>query len=236
LTTAAPPPAPHRAPPLALAALAMLPALCASACALAPLAVDDEARVRAALEDGRVHFPELEGRQIVLGRLEEETVFFQSSFTPASALQGLFDDRPLTYSIEANPRAFAAGIPPDALRGVLGHELAHTLDYELRTDAGVEKLRLVALLPLVLSPSSNDWERRTDLVAVDRGFGEGLLRYRAWQFRLLSREAVREKRSIYYGPLELSLLIDVKARCPAVFASFLSKAPGSAREIATRCP
>lgn len=210
--------------------------LCAlSACASAPLPHDLEVRVQHALAANLVAYPELAGRSFALSVLDEHDVFFQSNFTLAAgtgaAQLSSPPPLPLAYAMQVNPRAFALGIDDEMLRGVLGHELAHSLDYQGRTAA-----QLLALAPLALFPEQHAWERATDLLAVARGFGPGLLRYRAWQFRVLDDDAVAHKKRVYYGPTELALLMDVKERCPALFRTFAAAPPATAREIATRCP
>ncbi len=209
-------------------ALAVAAALASAACATA-LPPDVEARVRAAVDDDRAAYPEL-NKDIAVGAIDDDVVFFQSNFTPESAL----GDGPLAFSLQASPRAFALGIDRDALHGVIGHELAHSLDYVHRSARG--KGALLALLWPALVPEASTWERFTDLVAIDRGFGPRLLHYRVWLFRVLDRDAVRDKRAVYYSPLEIALLLDVRARCPAQFAAFLERPPRTARAIATRCP
>lgn len=209
-------------------AVALAVGLAVGGCAAAPLGPADQARVARLIADDRARYPELTGRRVEVSSLNDDAVFFQSNFTIDSAL----GDGPLVYVIQANPRALAAD--DDALRGVLAHELAHTLDYETRTRA-----QLVDLLGPALVPTSSTWERKTDLIAVDRGFGPGLLRFRTWAFRVLAhsnKDALQEKRAVYYGPLELSLLLDVKARCPSLFARFVEEPPATAHGIATRCP
>lgn len=204
--------------------------VCALAgCASAPLPPDIEARMQSALAADLVAYPELAGRTFALSVLDEHDVFFQSNFVVVSTAPVR-----LEYAMQANPRAFAAGIDDDMLRGVLGHELAHTLDYHRRTAA-----QLLELAPKAAFPTETTWERWTDLVAVDRGFGPGLLRYRAWLLArggVLDDAAIAHKRRVYYGPQELALLMDVKARCPRVFRAFFDAPPTSTREIATHCP
>ncbi|HEY4223249.1 MAG TPA: hypothetical protein VGO62_17950, partial [Myxococcota bacterium] len=111
----------------------------------------------------------------------------------------------------------------------IGHELAHTLDYETRTP-----LALIPLIGPALFPASSTWERGTDLVAIERGFGPGLLHYRAWLFRVLDAAAVRDKRAVYYSPLEIDLLIEMKRACPAQFRELLAHPPLFVRP--SRCP
>ena len=147
------------------------------------------------------------------------TCSFASNFEACSVLGEL------QYEIHVNPHAFALGLEGEALDGVIAHELAHTLDYESRS--------LVQIGAELLSDEPS-FERRTDLVAIDRGYGRHLLAYRIWQFGVLAKEQVAQKKRIYYGPLEMTLLLDVKDRCRESFRELFTRPPRSAREIVNR--
>jgi hypothetical protein len=208
--------------------LVALFALVAVGCATAPLTPDQEREVRGIVADvKRDAYPELRERDVAVATFSEDGAFFQSDFAVLSALMGERE-----YTISVNPRAYELGVPKDALHGVLAHELAHTFDYERRDRAG-----LVALVPAVLFAEDNTrFERWTDLQAIARGYGPSLFRYRMWQEKVLTPEQWAQKRATYYGPHELQLLIDARARCPQVFYAFLSEPPADAHDIATHCP
>jgi hypothetical protein len=172
-------------------------------------------------------FPELQGHDVEIGAMSDESVFFESNFDVMAALMG---ER--RYKIAVNPELFALEVPNDALAGVVAHELAHTLDYQRR-----DRLGLMELLPaLVFSDANVRFERWTDLQAVARGYGPSLLRYRQWQRSVLTDAQWRRKLITYYGPRDLALLIDVRGRCPQAFYAMLSRPPRSTREIVTHCP
>jgi hypothetical protein len=193
--------------------------LLASSCATFPLSSDVENEVRAAIERVLPAYPELRDKPITIRGFEETAVFFASNFAPCS----VFGE--LQYEIHVNPQAFALGLRGEALDGVIAHELGHTLDYETRSlvDVGAHVLF-----------DEQSFERRTDLIAIDRGYGRQLLAYRIWQFGVLTQEQVAQKKRIYYGPLEMTLLLDVKARCPEDFRELSVRPPRSAREIVSR--
>jgi hypothetical protein len=191
--------------------------LIGSSCACAtvmPRTVEEQ--TRASIERVRAVYPELQGEELRVAAFVEDGVFFASNFD----LHG--------YAIHVNPRAFELGLAErvDALDGVIAHELAHTLDYESRD---------VLTLGLEYFFDEQAFERRTDLVAIRRGYGRGLLAYRIWQFRVLTPAQVREKKRIYYGPLEIALLLDAQARCPTSVDAMVVRPPRSAREIVRRC-
>jgi hypothetical protein len=191
----------------------------ASFCATVPLSSDIENEVRASIERVLPAYPELRDKPITIKAFEETAVFFASNFAPCS----VFSD--LEYEIHVNPHAFALGLKGEALDGVIAHELAHTVDYETRSlvDIGAHLLF-----------DEQSFERRTDLVAIDRGYGPQLLAYRIWQFSVLTKEQVAQKKRIYYGPLEITLLLDVKSRCSEQFHALFAQPPRSAREIVSK--
>jgi hypothetical protein len=172
-------------------------------------------------------YPELGGVEIEIGSFASDDVFFESNFDVLAALWG---ER--RYTIYVNPQLFERGVPGDALEGVLAHELAHTHDYQRRDRAG-----LLALTSVLLFDDDNArFERWTDLQAIARGYGPSLLRYREWQRSVLTDTQWRRKLLFYYGPKELSLLIDVRGRCPHAFYAMLSTPPIAVRDIVTHCP
>ena len=152
-------------------------------------------------------FPELSGQSLRLSRFEASDAFFQSNFEVGSLLVG-----PVQYVIEVNPRIFALDCPPPALDAVLAHELAHTLDYHRGGLWGV----LDILNQLRLYPSLVRYERRTDLQAIFRGYGPGLIAYRHWVYRVIPAMDVATKRQTYFTPEEIQALLDILAEAEAV--------------------
>ena len=176
-------------------------------------------------------FPELVGLPLRTGTLTSSSVFLQSNFDVAAAAAGV-----LSLSIDFNDRLLLDPPSIEALRAVLAHELAHSLDYQQRfaVDGAVG---LVGLLPLLFwAPAEEEIERRTDVVAVARGFGPGLLAYRIWLYAHIDADAVKDKRRVYYAPLELALLTTLLARCPEVKAAAIAVPPKTAREIVALGP
>ena len=47
------------------------------------------------------------------------------------------------------------------------------------------------------------YERETDLFALERGCGEGLIAFRTWLYAQLDDEAIAEKQRDYYTPEEI---------------------------------
>jgi len=186
------------------------------------------------LEDVRAaSFPELRDSPLTIERFRSDTVFFMSNVDVASAFD---DDGPLVLQVFINDAVLQDGPGDEALRAVLAHELAHSLDYVQR-DAAEGPGGLLALLPMLVWPPAEEVvERRTDLVAVRRGYGVGLAAYRQWLYQRLPADAVLEKRRVYYSPLELLLLQRLQTRCPDALEAALEHPPTTAAAIARLAP
>lgn len=176
-------------------------------------------------------YPELAALPMTTDSLSSSSVFFQSNFDVGEALAGR-----LALVVDLNEAVLDDPPSDAALRAVLAHELAHSLDYAQRFERD-GAAGLVALLPmLVWPPAEEEVERRTDVVAVARGHGVGLIAYRVWLYAHVTDDVVREKRRIYYSPLELDLLTRLFARCPEVVASAVRAPPRDARAIVALGP
>lgn len=189
------------------------------------------ADLEAVLQEVRhASFPELEHLTLTTGTLTSSSVFFQSNFDLVVAAGGV-----LSLNIDVNERLLDDPPSLAALRAVLAHELAHSLDYQQRFARS--PWELAGLLPVLFwPPVEEEVERRADVVAVVRGFGRGLLEYRVWLYAHLDAEAVREKRRVYYSPLELALLTMLIERCPAVGPTAIARPPATARAIVALSP
>jgi hypothetical protein len=142
-------------------------------------------------------YPELQSIALKTGQFSEPDSFLQSNFEVWS----LFSQAPI-YVIEINPQLWELNCPELALRAILAHELAHTLDYHLGKIPGI----LGILNQLRLYPSLRSYEHRTDLQAIFRGYGPGLSAYREWLYPLLDAEQKQRKQEVYYTPSEIGLL------------------------------
>jgi hypothetical protein len=190
-----------------------------------PAAVE---RLRARIVDVRnASFPELSTLPLEVEPFTSDRVFFMSNVDVVAALDGA-----LVLRLLVNVAVLQNGPSEAAIDAILAHELAHSLDYAERF-SGAGRAGLLGLLPmLVWPPAEEDVERRTDLVAVARGYGLGLIAYRRWLYATLPAEAVLEKRRVYYSPLELDWLTRVARRCPTALAAALRAPPRSAAAIA----
>lgn len=175
------------------------------------------------IEDVRsASFPQLKGAQIEVLGLQSDFDFFQTRFTASS----YFLSPTLHYMTMFNPEALRRQAPPEGLRAIVAHELAH-IDY-YRTHSRISLLGLV----LMLSPSfATRFERQADLEAIDLGYGPGLQVYRAWLYRNIPPERVAEKKRDYFSPEEIAAILQAKQRDPTTMATFFRCVPRSLAEI-----
>lgn len=147
-------------------------------------------------------FPELQGKTIAHRSFDAPDVFFESNLDIGTLMP--WHRGPVLYLVNYNPALFDKGCPPKAIEGILAHELSHTVDY---VTGGIPAL-LGVVNDLRLPQSNQRYERRTDLQAIFRGYGPGLIAYREWIYPQLTPRERRQKRFTYYTPDEIALLMD----------------------------
>ena len=139
--------------------------------------------------------------KIKLFEIDNPDYFFVSNFGASRALLGKSH-----YRIGVNPLVFDKGIPNDALLGVLAHELIHTEDY-------VKGSTLGTLIPIGIKVSFKNsriqYERKTDLKVIMKGYAEELMAYKNWQYQFLSDEALKNKKKEYLSPEEIKFILNI---------------------------
>lgn len=108
------------------------------------------------------------------------------------------------YRVGVNPKIFDLDISQEALIAVMAHELEHTLDYIKGSFIG----RIVPIgVSLLTKKYRYRYERQTDLKTVLKGYGEGLMTYRNWQYLFLDEKALKIKKENYLTPDEIALIM-----------------------------
>ncbi len=141
-------------------------------------------------------FPELKTAKIGLASLKNESVFFQSNFKPLSLFK-----KNKHYLIQVNPAIFKRNLPKEAAKAILAHELSHTLDYHKGGMGGI----IGVGWHLISDPTC--YEHLTDLQAISRGYGKGLMAYRNWVYTQIPAKDLEKKQTTYYQPHEIQALI-----------------------------
>tara|TARA_R110002072_G_scaffold64203_3_gene159424 strand:- start:36941 stop:37933 length:993 start_codon:yes stop_codon:yes gene_type:complete len=150
-----------------------------------------------------------ENLKISLYTIDSPEYFFVSNFGAKRLLLGSKN-----YRIGVNPLIFKNNIPKDALKAVLAHELVHTEDYENGSTLGT-------ILPIGVKVSFKksraQYERKTDLKVVKKGFYKELLSYKKWQYTLLSPAALKIKKIEYLTPEEIYFTHNIATQQPELF-------------------
>lgn len=181
------------------------------------------ARVRRMVEDVRaVSYPELQNVTIQIKLFDSASDYFQARFTFTSFL---LQPR-LRYLLKVNRRLFEQPPSDEALRAILAHELEHVLDFKAKA-----RWRLLGLVRMASPQFTARMERRTDVLAIGRGFGAGLKAYREWLYQQIPANKLAEKQRNYFSPDEIEALLRQLQRTPERLQQWLRQPPRSLREI-----
>ncbi len=153
-------------------------------------------------------YPELGRRDVRLRAFRSSTDFLQTRFSIARFLLPL----PMRYFIEVNPAMFDRAVPEVGLCAILAHELGHVVEL-----GSGNRLRRIGLVRLLSKHYTAGFERRTDLVAIERGYAQGLIAYRRWVYQNIPASSVARKRENYFTPEEIEL-IDKRLRSDPTLA------------------
>ncbi|MCB9231869.1 MAG: hypothetical protein H6581_09415 [Bacteroidia bacterium] len=96
-------------------------------------------------------------------------------------------------------------LPPEAQVGVLGHELAHTLDYRQRSNLGLFLLGIKYQFTQI----KKEFELKTDLLAIRHGLGCQVLAWSEAVHDLLAQDGRGE---LYLSPEQISLILEYPER------------------------
>ena len=180
-------------------------------------------RVRRLVEEVKTaSYPELKDADIQIKLFNSASDYFQTRFTVTSFLF-----RPkLRYLLKVNRRLFDQAATEAALRAILAHELGHILAFKSKA-----RWRLLALVQLPSPVFTARFERRTDLLAIARGYGVGLKAYREWLYQHIPARKLTEKKRNYFSPAEIDALLHKMQTQPERLKSWLKHPPRSLPEI-----
>ena len=167
-------------------------------------------------------FPELKTANIEVRTFRSASNYFKSQFSIARVLTF---QKP-HYVIFVNAEVFRRTAPENGIRAILAHELAHVLYYESRN--GFE---LFGLARLASRRFTVKFERRADLEAIARGFGEGLKSYRKWLYENIPAKAVQAKKRDYFSPGEIDSMLKILREKPGMIDVWRKRAPRNLKEI-----
>jgi hypothetical protein len=169
-------------------------------------------------------FPQLAKVDLQLREFHSQADYFRTRF---SVPRFLFLQR-MRYFVEVNPALFGLEAPPDGICAVLAHELSHVVSLEHGN-----RIRRLSLVRLLSKSYTAQFERKTDLEAIRRGYGDGLKSYRTWFYAHIPAVALPAKRRNYFSPEEIEAIQRRTQERTDLFASWSKHAPRNLQEILT---
>lgn len=166
-------------------------------------------------------FPELDAKKIRVRPFRSRTTFFKTQFSVSRFLTL----RAMHTTVLVNPSVFEKNVPQNGIRAILAHELGHALYY-----AGKNRFKLFGLIGLADNGFTAKFERRTDLTAIERGYGDGLIAYREWLYRNVPAKNLAAKKRDYFTPDELRVIIRAIERKPEIIKMLVKKVPRNLSE------
>ena len=142
-------------------------------------------------------FPELLDRHIRVQQFSGSPDYFQARFS----ISRFLTFRRMNYVIRVNSAAALLDAPEEGKRAIIAHELAHVAYY-----ANGNRLRLLGLIRLASKGFREQFEKRADLEALQRGYAPGLKQYRIWLYQHVSASVLDEKRRDYLTPEEIEVM------------------------------
>ena len=168
-------------------------------------------------------FPELSNTKISLGSMKSDFAYLGSR----PILHSLLWPFKVKYKITVNPKLFKMELPLFALEGILAHELAHTAYYVTKGRFGV----ILTGHIFISKPAHIDFERRTDVDAIMRGYGEGIKAYREVTYKYLTDEQINVKNKLYFSIEEIDQLMLAYQEYPELKEVWLDQPPLSLADI-----
>lgn len=163
-------------------------------------------------------FPELPDEKIKVETFESENSFFKARFS----ITRFLTFRKNNYIISVNPKVFSNEISDQAVIAILAHELAHILYYD-----GKKRFELFGLASLIDKSFTAKFERKADLQAIKRGYGEGLIKYREWLYVHIPKKNLPEKKRDYFSLDEIKAIMEK----PEKIDFWLKNVPRNLNEI-----
>jgi hypothetical protein len=169
-----------------------------------------------------LRFPELKHVQVRTKSFNSDSDYFRTRFS----LRRFLLLQRMRYFVEVNPRVFGLSSPPDGVCAIVGHELAH-----VATLSHGSRLRFLVLIRLLSRGYTTRFERRADLVAIQRGFAPGLKAYRAWIYHNIPARSVERKKRDYFTPAEIDAIVTRLQHDPSLLDYWNRHVPLSLEQI-----
>ena len=167
-------------------------------------------------------FPELSNVNLEIHTFHSQADYFRTRFS----LPRFFFLQRMRYFVEVNPALYNQGAPADGVCSVLAHELAHVVALQHGN-----RIRRLGLVRLLSGSFTARFERKTDLEAIRRGYGDGLKSYRSWVYAHIPPRSLAAKRRNYFSPKEIEKIQGRLREQPDLFGYWSRHVPLSLAEV-----
>lgn len=167
-------------------------------------------------------YSEIKIKKIEIKTFESDKNYFKARFSYSRFLTF----QKMRHIIYVNPKVFKLKTSENAIRSILAHELAHVLYYTEKN-----RFELIGLISLTSGEFTAQFERKADLEAIKRGYGEGLIEYRNWLYQNIPNNDIKSKKRNYFSPDEIKLILKIIKDKPQMFKIWRKKIPKNIYEI-----
>ena len=142
-----------------------------------------------------ISYPELVHVDLGVRSFRSQSDYFRTRFSLSRFLLPMR----MRYFVDVNPTLFQEQAPSDGVCAILAHELVHVVSLSRGN-----RIRRFGLVRLLSKGQTTKFERRADLEAIHRGYGDGLKNYRTWVYIHIPPSKLQEKRRNYFSPEEIA--------------------------------
>lgn len=145
---------------------------------------------------------ELQNIEISIEEFQSKNYFLQAK----PEVGTLFNKRDKRrYFIMLNSSLYECSPSLTALEGILVHEFQHIVDYQ---QSALGKFIHFTKKYVLNKKFRANYEQETDMGAIFRGAGEGLIEFREWVYLRLSAKELKKKMEFYLSPVEIKYVMD----------------------------
>lgn len=167
-------------------------------------------------------YPELVHVDLRVRSFRSQSDYFRTRFSLSRFLLPMR----MRYFVDVNAALFQEQAPSNGVCAILAHELAHVVSLSRGN-----RIRRFGLVRLLSKGQTTKFERRADLEAIHRGYGDGLKNYRAWVYVHIPPSKLQEKRRNYFSPEEIAAIEKKLLEQPDLFAYWSEHVPMNLRAI-----
>lgn len=167
-------------------------------------------------------YPELKHVDLRVRSFRSQSDYFRTRFSLSRFLLPMR----MRYFVDVNPTLFQEQAPSAGVCAILAHELVHVVSLSRGN-----RIRRLGLVRLLSNGQTTKFERRADLEAIHRGYGDGLKSYREWAYVHIPPSKLQEKRRNYFSPEEIAAIEKKLLGQPDLFAYWSEHVPTNLRAI-----